>query len=148
MVGNRIEQIIKELFNENVRQFSLKVGIPSGQVSNYIGGRSSLPRIDVIEKIILSIDSINSDWLITGRGEMLKREQNQEQIKGDIEQYLEKKLDEKEKRIEELLMAVGGLTRENKLLHEQLIRQATNYIVSNMTEKGEPQIIEKREKPE
>jgi hypothetical protein len=135
MVGNRIEQIIKELFNENIRQFSLKVGIPSGQVANYIGGRTSLPRIDVIEKIILSIDNINSDWLVTGRGEMLKKEQNQEQFKGEIERYLEKKIDEKEKRIEELLMELGGQIRENHLLHEQLINQKKEYSVSNMTEK-------------
>lgn len=122
MIGERIEQIIKVLFHGNVRQFSLKIGIPSGQIANYIRGRSSIPRVDVIEKIVLSIDDINVDWLITGRGNMLKSEQKKEQAQSEIEYYLEKKLNEKEKRIEELLIELGKQMYENKMLLERSVK--------------------------
>ena len=57
----------------NQNSFSKKIGMDNNvTIGNIVKGRKNKPSYDVIEKIILTFDSINSDWLITGKGEMIK----------------------------------------------------------------------------
>ena len=52
------------------------------------GGRLNKPSYDIIKKILLSFDSINAEWLITGKGEMLKNESKEKQpIPSDRNEY-------------------------------------------------------------
>lgn len=73
-INDRIELIIKELgFNKN--SFSKKIGLDNNTtITNIVSGRRSKPSYDLLNKIILSFDSINSEWLLTGEGPMLKKD--------------------------------------------------------------------------
>ena len=71
-INFRISQIIT-YFGMNQNSFSKKIGMDNNvTIGNIVKGRKNKPSYDVIEKIILTFDSINSDWLITGKGEMIK----------------------------------------------------------------------------
>ncbi len=71
-INNRILQVIDYL-GLNRNSFSKKIGIDNNvTIGNIVGGRQNKPSYDVLEKILQTFDSINSEWLITGKGEMLK----------------------------------------------------------------------------
>ncbi len=71
-INQRIQKVIDELFSGNKRAFSFAVGISPTVTENIVGKRQSNPSFDVTSKIAYSIDNINSEWLLTGIGEMLK----------------------------------------------------------------------------
>lgn len=71
-INERIMQLISHL-GMNKNSFSLKIGLTNGTIiGNIVSGRLNKPSFEVIYKIIKSFDDINGDWLLTGRGEMLK----------------------------------------------------------------------------
>lgn len=67
-------KMIMEHYSLNRREFSLRIGVNEGMMSNYVGGRLSKPGSDILEKILLSFDKINARWLLTNEGEMLLNE--------------------------------------------------------------------------
>ena len=71
-INHRIRKIIDELFSGNKRAFSFAVGVSPTVTENIVGKRQSNPSFDVTSKIAYSIDNINSEWLLTGNGDMLK----------------------------------------------------------------------------
>lgn len=71
-INERIDLLIKQL-KMNKNSFSNHIGLSnSTTISNIIGGRKSFPSFDILEKIILSIDGINIEWLMIGKGQMFK----------------------------------------------------------------------------
>ncbi|UBD75681.1 XRE family transcriptional regulator [Parabacteroides goldsteinii] len=75
MINERINRLIKEMSNGNKRSFSMKIGVSATVIENIVGKRGSKPSFDILEKIMFSIENINADWLLTGRGSMLREEQ-------------------------------------------------------------------------
>lgn len=73
-IHKRIELLVKEFGNGKKTVLAERIGISEGNIRGYIKG--IMPKSDVLEKIVISLD-INSDWLLTGRGEM-NRQQDQE----------------------------------------------------------------------
>lgn len=71
-VNQRIAKIITELYSGNKRAFSTKIGVSAAVIENIVGKRQSSPSFYITNKILLSIDNINAEWLITGNGNMLK----------------------------------------------------------------------------
>lgn len=80
MINERVNRLIKEISKGNKRSFSMKIGVSATVVENIVGKRGSKPSFDILEKIILSIENINSDWLMTGRGSMFREEQPVAQV--------------------------------------------------------------------
>ncbi len=70
-ISLRISRIINELFGQNKSEFARVIGIGESNVRSYL--RGSIPKADVLEKIATSA-AINCEWLLTGKGEMLKQE--------------------------------------------------------------------------
>ena len=57
----------------NNNSFSKAIGLSNNvTIGNIVGGRMSKPGYEILNSIALSFDSINTDWLLTGRGEMVK----------------------------------------------------------------------------
>ena len=56
----------------NVNSFSIKCDIQPQVVHNIVGGRQTKPSFDVLQKILSTFDDIDADWLIHGKGDMLK----------------------------------------------------------------------------
>lgn len=71
-IFDRIAQIIEIECNGVPAQFAKKIGSKDQTVRNIVVNRRSFPGYEMLLKIIQSIDWINPDWLITGRGEMRK----------------------------------------------------------------------------
>lgn len=86
-INERIDLLIKQL-KMNKNSFSNHIGLSnSTTISNIIGGRKSFPSFDILEKIILSIDGINIEWLMIGKGEMFKPKNQTETM--NIKEYEE-----------------------------------------------------------
>ena len=52
-------------------RFSELVGVQRSSVSHILSGRNN-PSLDFIQKILAGFPQLNSDWLITGQGDMYK----------------------------------------------------------------------------
>jgi len=78
-INERIAEII-ESYDLNVNSFSKKININSSVIHNIVKGKKdgtkNKPSFMVLNKIMLSFDNIDADWLLTGRGRMLKNNQN------------------------------------------------------------------------
>lgn len=71
-INERISLIIKEL-GITQKAFSERIKLSSsGTLNNILHGRKSNPSFDLIEKICMSFDNVDANWLITGKGEMFK----------------------------------------------------------------------------
>lgn len=68
-IHERISEIVARLGNGKNTVIAAKLGISEGNIRGYIKG--VMPKQDVLEKIVTNLD-INSEWLLTGKGSMLK----------------------------------------------------------------------------
>jgi transcriptional regulator with XRE-family HTH domain len=53
----------------NAKQFALELGVSAGTLSNIFGGRNK-PSLELLENTLQCFPTINTDWLILGKGEM------------------------------------------------------------------------------
>ena len=74
-VSTRIVLIIKEL-GMNVNSFSKAIGLTNNVTIGRIISEEREPGFQVLSKIIQTFDSIDANWLITGKGEIFKRLNN------------------------------------------------------------------------
>ena len=70
-INERFNQIISTLFKGNKSAFAAAIGVTPSVVDNIVGKRQGKPSFDVVEKVS-ALAEINIDWLITGKGDMLK----------------------------------------------------------------------------
>ncbi len=75
-INQRVDIIIKELYGGNKRAFATASNIAPTVVENIVGKRRGNPSYEVLEKIICANENIEAEWLVTGRGQMLKSEVN------------------------------------------------------------------------
>lgn len=73
-VNERILYLIENQCNGNQKKFSEKINFAPQVIYNIVSGRKSKPSFDVLNSILLSFVDLNSEWLLTGKGEMLKTE--------------------------------------------------------------------------
>ena len=71
-INDRLNQLLayKQLTS---RSFAMKLGVSSQRMGNYLKNRA--PDYDVLSRIIETFVDISPDWLLTGRGEMLRNEE-------------------------------------------------------------------------
>ena len=70
-INERFTQIIGTLFKGNKSAFANAIGVTPSVVDNIVGKRQGKPSFDVVEKVS-ALAEININWLITGKGDMLK----------------------------------------------------------------------------
>jgi len=71
-INERIKEIIQVLYHGNASEFSRKANIKQPTLNTIIGGRQSKPSYEVINTIALNVKDVDLEWLLTGKGEMLK----------------------------------------------------------------------------
>lgn len=71
-INDRILYIIENKANRNKKQFAEMINVAPQVIQNIVSGRRNKPSFDILNAIISTFDDINSEWLITGNGEMLK----------------------------------------------------------------------------
>ncbi len=57
----------------NAAEFADRIGVQRSSISHILNGRNN-PGAQFLEKLLIAYPDLNADWLITGRGEMLKSE--------------------------------------------------------------------------
>jgi transcriptional regulator with XRE-family HTH domain len=69
------EQLLKILESENLTpaKFADEIGVQRSSISHILNGRNK-PSYDFILKIMNRFAGINAEWLITGKGQMIKSE--------------------------------------------------------------------------
>lgn len=125
---DRIRKII-EYYGLNVRQFEQKISASEGQIYKYLsrgGGLNS----DTLSKILDKCQEISPDWLLLGKGEMLRSDPPKPAPEGSRSDEIWKEiLAEKDRRIEELII-------ENYKIREQVAHiQAITPPISQWTDK-------------
>lgn len=70
-ISERLQRIQDFYGIKNMSEFARKAGLLNQTASNYLKGTQK-PDIEKLSQIKQSFDEINADWLLTGRGEMLK----------------------------------------------------------------------------
>ena len=68
-ISNRIKEIVSYFCDGNNSKFALKIGTSEANIRNYIAGRQ--PKFEVLSSIASHFE-INYEWLLTGKGDMLK----------------------------------------------------------------------------
>ncbi|NPA69073.1 MAG: helix-turn-helix transcriptional regulator, partial [Chlorobi bacterium] len=95
------------------------VGIQRSGVSHLISGRNN-PSLEVIQKILEAFDYINTDWLITGKGSMIKNEKKE--IQGNLfQQTVNYKEDKKPDKIDDKNKPVSDEKSDNNTEKEKII---------------------------
>ena len=111
-VNDRILHLIENQLGGNKKKFAERIGFAPQVVFNIVSGRKSKPSFDVLEAIISSFDEISPEWLLTGKGAMLRGQSAPEVAPSPSEPafpgFIEK--------IQELSVKVGRLEAENEHL--------------------------------
>lgn len=71
---DRLKQII-DYYSITPYNFSQKIGVSEGAIRKVMAQNTTL-RSDTLDKISQNFADINIDWLVTGRGEMLRKPDN------------------------------------------------------------------------
>jgi transcriptional regulator with XRE-family HTH domain len=71
-ISERILYLVENQFKGNRKKFAEFIGFAPQVINNIVAGRKSKPSFDLLKAIITSIDYIKAEWLISGKGEMLK----------------------------------------------------------------------------
>lgn len=85
-INTRFKEIINSLYKGNKRAFAQGIGISATVVENVVGSRKGKPSYDVLEKVCANAN-ISAEWLLTGKGEMLREEDRQLAIPAVKEQF-------------------------------------------------------------
>ena len=72
-INKRLVDILEYFFDGNVSEMARKTGVLQPTLNNIVANRKSKPSADNLTKIANSIESLNSEWLLTGEGEMIKK---------------------------------------------------------------------------
>lgn len=103
--SNRIKQLVDHFSGGNNSLFAAKIGSSEANIRNYINGTE--PRAGVLEAIANRFE-VNCEWLLTGRGEMLK---NTTSVSPPQETRDQELMDQLQKLSEEVNANRKGLSR-------------------------------------
>lgn len=105
-INERILEVMKT-FNMNKNQFANKLGVHPTVVHNIVdeNGRGNEPSFKFLSKLMSSFEDINGDWLLTGRGDILRPK--------ELDKTPEKKLNP--------LQEIEELKKDKALLTEQIV---------------------------
>jgi transcriptional regulator with XRE-family HTH domain len=107
----RLNAILKH-FKINASQFADEIGVQRASVSHVLSERNK-PGFDFIQRILDTYPSISADWLITGKGEMLKSKNVKQYLFSEMEVAEEAVNDDKKAR-KQTLKSSDGDQVENK----------------------------------
>ncbi|MEA2042456.1 MAG: helix-turn-helix transcriptional regulator [Bacteroidota bacterium] len=71
-IKDRIEKVI-EAENLTNTKFAELIGVPKSSISHIINGRNK-PSLDLVTRTLVTFSTLNSEWLLFGRGQMYKND--------------------------------------------------------------------------
>ena len=141
-VNDRILYLIDSQLGGNKKKFAERIGFAPQVVFNIVSGRKSKPSFDVLEAIISSFDEISPEWLLTGKGAML-REQSAPEVAPPPSEPAFPGLIEK---IQDLSVKVGRLEAENEHLRAAIEAQQREVEAKQREIEAQRREIEARQK--
>lgn len=135
-INDRILYIIENQCNGNQKKFADLIKFSPQVVGNIVSGRKSKPSFDVLYSILSSFVDIDSDWLILGKGEMLKSE---------IKSAIDAPNPIRDKLIARQDQLIEKLEKENKELQNQieaLKKRQANFDLQRVAE-NDPKLTKK-----
>lgn len=81
-VIERVKECI-EIKGMSAREFAKSIGFNCSTLNNYITGRRVTVGVDLIQKIVQTFKEINSEWLLTGNGNMIKASNKIQQVQSE-----------------------------------------------------------------
>lgn len=116
----RIRQII-EYYNISIRQFEQKISVSDGLIHKALARKSGL-KSDTLAKILDIFPQVNPDWLLLGKGEMLRVSSPETPSDTTLSALLD--------RISDLAQELGRAQAENAELKKELARAETRMAAS------------------
>ncbi len=108
-IGARVKELMLHL-NKNQSTFGESIGVSQTTVRNIIYS-ISLPRHELIDKILKAYPSLSADWLVRGEGEMFKT--NTKSTTSDSADYLMETLSKIEKSF------MKDIDEKNRMIDDQ-----------------------------
>ena len=127
-LSNRIWQIRQTLFDDNNRFYSQKILVNEQALSQICSGKRNAG-IEIVQRILENITEISPDWLLLGKGEMLR-----ENEKRTIKSY--------DRGEEDAQSSALQLRRENSMLYDHI------KLLEEKVSSLEEQLRQEREKVE
>lgn len=130
-INERIQKIVDEMFNGNKAAFSKCIGVKPTTISNIIGReRASKPSSEILESIAYSIPEVNSDWLLTGQGEL--RKSDEIKIFSNNETPFKETIIKEKTPIEQLIDNNTILVQTNAKLAERILELTEKGVVEGV----------------
>lgn len=99
---DRLQEIISYA-DLNVSSFAKRIGVVDQTIRGIVVQRRNKPGFDILEKILQTFTWVNAEWLITGKGEMIKQETSAKTDNNTSLTELIQYLREKDQKIERLI---------------------------------------------
>ena len=129
------DRILHFLTNENISsaKFADEIGVQRSSVSHILSGRNN-PSFDFIQKILKRFELLNAEWLIIGRGEMFKSQQQ------GIMFDAERRTEGKEKPVNDMTSTAkigipGDFSDKSALVSEEKLKKTAEKVVIFYTDK-------------
>ena len=128
MVSDRIETLITHFCKGNKSLFAKQIGVTPSVIGNITGERRGNPSFEVAQKILDAFVTISPDWLMLGRGSMLREDDVQQLIQPTsatsdaVSLRLMDRLEEKDVKIDHLQSELRTMEKELvalKTIHSQ-----------------------------
>ena len=71
-INKRLVSVLNYFFDGNVSEMAHKTNVPQPTLNNIVANRLSKPSTENLSRIANSIELLNTGWLLTGEGEMLR----------------------------------------------------------------------------
>ena len=71
-INKRLVSVLNYFFDGNVSEMARKTNVPQPILNNIVANRLSKPSTENLSRIANSIELLNTGWLLTGEGEMLR----------------------------------------------------------------------------
>lgn len=79
-------------------KFADIINVQRSSISHILSGRNN-PSLEVVQKILTSFSTLNSEWLLFGRGAMFKNEENSHSENSEAKEKVAKKVELTEKEL-------------------------------------------------
>lgn len=128
-INDRISDLIHQL-QMNPNSFADTIGVKGTVIYNIIKGRRSKPSYDLLQKIMVTFDAINANWLLQGEGNIWKYHEEE-----DIELKSDKEYETIDSRIQGLFASLKNEMGEEPVV-EELSELVTMLLEENVKQKG------------
>jgi len=119
-INDRIQAII-DYYKLNKNSFSKRINVNSSVIHHIVTGKKNgsknKPSFDLLEKILIEFENIDANWLVTGKGNILK-ENNFEEENTNLNPFTIE--DDKDKYIEALKVMIQDLQADKEELYNLL----------------------------